>query len=100
MSREDQNRVLIGLPERLRKSNDALRDAERTLENLRTLYGQRLLLKDTVVLDLIGEHLGCPKIEGDKPEVIRVEVDRGQNCPACTGRGSGPFCTAHDWHNQ
>lgn len=33
----------------------------------------------------------------DRPQVI--EVDRGRDCPACTG-GNGPFCTAHDWHNS
>lgn len=95
----NRNRVLVGLPERLNKAQSALRDAEKLLEELRGLYGQRLLLKDSEVLDLIGEQLGCPKIEGDKPEVIRIEVDRGQDCPACTG-GHGPFCTAHDWHNS
>jgi hypothetical protein len=29
---------------------------------------------------------------------VRVEHPDG-GCPAC-GRGSGPFCYAHDWHNQ
>jgi hypothetical protein len=91
------NRVLVGLPERLEKAKAALKEFEGTLEDIRTLYSQRVTLKDSVVLDQIGELLGVPHIEG-KPEVI--EVDRGRNCPACTGRGNGPFCTAHDWHNQ
>jgi hypothetical protein len=96
---ESRNRVLVGLPARLEAARSALRESEKTLEELRQLYGQRLLLKDSVVLDQMGDLLGCPHIEGDKPEVIRIEVDRGQNCPACTG-GNGPFCTAHDWHNS
>jgi hypothetical protein len=29
-----------------------------------------------------------------------IEVDRGQNCPACTGRNGGSFCQAHSWHNR
>lgn len=61
-----ENRVLVGLPERLQKTTEALRDAERTLQNLKTIYGQRLILRDSEVLDLIGEHLGMPKIEGDR----------------------------------
>ena len=59
------NRVLVGLPERLRKSNDALRQAERTLQSIENVYSQRLVLKDSVVLDHIGELLKLPKIEGD-----------------------------------
>jgi hypothetical protein len=35
------------------------------MESLRTLYGQRLVLNDSVVLDQMGELLGCPKIPGD-----------------------------------
>ena len=61
----DKNRVLVDLPDRLQRAKDALRDAEHTLEDLRQLYGQRLILKDSVVLDQIGDRLGCPKIEGD-----------------------------------
>jgi hypothetical protein len=64
--RGDENRVLVGLPARLDAARSALRENEKLLEQLRQLYGQRLLLNDTTVLDQIGDLLGCPKIEGDR----------------------------------
>jgi hypothetical protein len=63
-----RNRVLVGVPERLRKANMALRKQETLIGELRLLYGQRLLLNDSVVLDQMGELLGCPKIKGDQHE--------------------------------
>lgn len=81
-----RNRVLVGLPERLEKSNAALREHERMLEQLRQLYGQRLLLRDSEVLDLIGEQLGCPKIEGDKVTARAASVvsrQDGVHCSSC-----------------
>lgn len=63
--REERNRVLVDLPERLRKSNHAVRELETLVTLLRTLYGQRLVLNDSTVLDQMGELLGCPKIPGD-----------------------------------
>jgi hypothetical protein len=97
---EDRNRVLVGLPARLEAARSALRENEKTLEQLRQLYGQRLLLNDRTVLDQIGDLLGCPRIEGDKPRPVdRPHVSSRDGCPACTG-GLGSFCTAHDWHNQ
>jgi hypothetical protein len=74
--RGDSNRVLVGLPARLDAARSALREHEKTLEKLRQLYGQRLILKDTVVLDQIGELLGCPKIRGDKSGAHAVSKGR------------------------
>lgn len=93
MEPQGRNKVLVGLPERLNTAKVELAKLEALVEQLRILYGQRLLLKDSVVVDQMGELLGCPKIEGDK------SVDRGNQCPACTGNGSGRFCSAHSWHN-
>lgn len=61
----ERNRILVGLPERLRKSNAALGEAERKLQVVTKLYSQRLVLKDSVVLDQIGEVLNLPRIDGD-----------------------------------
>jgi hypothetical protein len=61
----DKNRVLVGLPERLDKAKLALRDAERLLTDLESLYGQRLTLNDRVVLDQMAKLMGWPIIRGD-----------------------------------
>jgi hypothetical protein len=51
------NRVLVDLPERLRKAKAALRDYEDLMDDLKTLLFQRVILKDGVVLDQISERL-------------------------------------------
>lgn len=76
----DNNRVLTGLPARLEAAKTALREHEKTLEQLRQLYGHRLLLKDSVVLDQIGELLGCPKIEGDESRCSAVAMQGTRRC--------------------
>ena len=88
-----RNRVLIGLPERLQKANMALRERERLIENLKSVLAQRSILKDEIVLDNISELLGVEKRPSFKTHIVP------RNCPACTGRGDGPFCSAHSWHN-
>ena len=52
-----ENRVLVGLPERLRKANEALRQCERKIETLQGLYNRRGQVTDTELLNLIGEYL-------------------------------------------
>lgn len=52
-----ENRVLVGIPERLRKANEALRQYERKIEILQGLYNRRGQVTDTELLDLIGEYL-------------------------------------------
>lgn len=59
------NRVLVDLPERLRKTTEALRDFEQLRTDLLTLYSQRRILRDSVVLDQIGERIGAPSIPRD-----------------------------------
>lgn len=58
---DGKNRVLVELPERLRKSNEALKDYEDLFADLRVLYAQRSILKDSVVLDQIGELILDPR---------------------------------------
>lgn len=56
---EERNRVLVGLPDRLSRTQDALRDAERLIENIRLVYAHRSsVLKDEIILDSIGDLLG------------------------------------------
>jgi hypothetical protein len=57
-NRVTANRVLVDLPERLRKAKEATGTYEKQLEDIRTVYRQRSILKDSVVLDHIGELLG------------------------------------------
>jgi hypothetical protein len=105
--RGDSNRVLVGLPARLEAARSALRENEKLLEQLRQLYGQRLLLKDSVVLDQMGDLLGCPPLPGDpkpKPNPDRprrygahaASANSSKRCPACTN-GDGPLCEDHKW---
>jgi hypothetical protein len=91
------NRVVVGLPERVESRGAALREHEKMVENVRTLVAQRDILRDSVVLDQIGELLGIPK--------PRRSVDYGpipgHGCPACgPGHQTGPFCSAHRWHES
>jgi len=52
-----RNRVLVGLPDRLNAAKGALKDHERTLEQIRQVYAQRGLVSDHTICDRIGELL-------------------------------------------
>lgn len=59
-----RNRVLVGVPERLRRANEALREHEALVGYLRQAYEQRGQIRDSAVLNQIGDLLGMPKYEG------------------------------------
>lgn len=53
-----EGRVVVGLPERLERRDEVIRDLEAKLSRVQTLLGQRSILKDEVVLDQLEELLG------------------------------------------
>lgn len=66
-----RNRVLVGVPERLRKANMTLRKHETLIGQLRQLYSQRTTLNDSEIVDQMGALLGCEYIEA--PQRMREE---------------------------
>jgi hypothetical protein len=86
----DKNRVLIELPERLRKANEALREYEDLFANLQLLYAQRVILNDKTVLDQIGELIGAPELPVDPEFLPQPPVRREcQNCGKDCGHPYG-----------
>lgn len=91
------NRVVVGLPERVQNAKQAVGELETLIENLKQVYGQRLTLRDSEVLDRMGDLLGVPRIAGDS----RSGSIAGDGCPACgPGNQTGSFCSAHKWHDR
>lgn len=62
----ERNRVLVDLPDRLHKAKIELKRLEELEQNLMIVYAQRVILKDSVVLDNIGDLLGAPPLPGDE----------------------------------
>lgn len=98
---ERKNRVLVELPERLRKAKESLKEHEDMFADLRALYAQRSILNDSTVLDQIGELIGAPPVPSNRAPSSRWPEGVGEGCPACgPGTQTGPFCSAHKWHER